>query len=112
MSSDSIRTDGQWPRVPKFDIPDLPPGGDQLVLDEEDERILDKVWADIRSRPARIFDRTLPALASQDNEVTTREEGCERPPAADAEGGAAKRDRANGAVGRAAERTHNPLRTS
>jgi len=62
-SKGRVGTNGEWPRVPKFDVPGPPPGyprGDHIVLDEEDERILDKVWAEIRSRPARVFDRTLP----------------------------------------------------
>jgi hypothetical protein len=58
-----IGANGVWPRVPKFDVPTPPagyPSGDHITLDEDDERILDKVWAEIRSRPARAFDQTLP----------------------------------------------------
>jgi hypothetical protein len=104
MSSERIGADGKWPRVPKFDIPDLPPGGDQLVLDEEDERILDKVWADIRSRPARIFGRTLPPLADRHSGATPPLDGHGRSPAADAEIPVAERDRINGPAERAAKR--------
>src|SRR5437868_6061913 len=78
MSSGCMGTDSRWPRVPKFEIPDLPPGkpsGDHIALDEDDERILDKVWADIRKRPARLFGRTLPPLVDDMSEADSPANG-------------------------------------
>jgi hypothetical protein len=64
VSKRRLGTDGEWPRIPKFlDSPPRPagiPSGDHIVLDDDDERILDKVWAEIRGQGTAIFARTLP----------------------------------------------------
>jgi hypothetical protein len=51
MSKERLGANGVWPRVPTFpDSPPRPAGiprGDHIALDEHDERILDKVWAEV-----------------------------------------------------------------
>lgn len=72
MSKKRRGANGEWPRVPTFlDLPEHPPGmpsGDHITLDEEDERILDQVWAEVRSRPTKLFGQTLPRLPSSASE--------------------------------------------
>ena len=54
MSKERLGANGVWPRVPKFDIPGPPsgyPSGDHIILDEADEGILDKVWAEVMCPP-------------------------------------------------------------
>lgn len=55
MSKERLGANGVWPRVPTFpDSPPRPAGiprGDHIVLDEDDECILDKVWAEVIGTP-------------------------------------------------------------
>jgi hypothetical protein len=45
------------------------------MLTEEDERLLDTAWAEIRRRPLQVFDRTLPALPDSEGEPRTHSDG-------------------------------------
>jgi hypothetical protein len=63
VSSNRIGPHDKWPRIPNFDTTGVPPGGDQsIILSEEDERLLDEIWAEVRRRPAKVFGGTLPPI--------------------------------------------------
>ena len=103
-SKGRLGANGAWPRVPKFDVPAPPAGyasGDHITLDD-DERILDKVWAEIRSRPARVFDQTLPPADARQTRPSA--DGTARTARAKAEQGDARRNGRREAEPRPAKR--------
>jgi hypothetical protein len=90
VSSNGIGVDGKWPRLPKFDTAAVPPGGDQsITLTEEDERMLDQIWAEVRSRPTKVFGGTLPPLPRAGVGTSVLSDGTEHlAPAATGDGSA------------------------
>ncbi len=62
------RAKRSFPQEHNFALPGVPPGGEQSVtLTEEDERVLDAAWAEIRRHPLKVFDCTLPRLPGSES---------------------------------------------